>query len=40
MFAELLKTSVVVVSDIGIGLAQPLGDLRERVSLKKMEFDR
>jgi hypothetical protein len=28
----------VVVSDVGIGLAKLFRDLRERVSLKKMEF--
>ncbi len=36
-FAELLKTSIVMVSDIGIRLSQLLGDLGEGVALKEMQ---
>src|SRR5579885_2574993 len=38
--AELFKTSVVVVSNVGVGLAKPLGDLRERQPLKEMQPQR
>jgi hypothetical protein len=37
VFAELLKTSIVVVSDVGIRLAEFLSDLRKRVPLEKVE---
>src|ERR1700730_12190938 len=40
MFAELLKTTIVVVSDIGIRLAQLFSNLCECVSLKKMQPQR
>jgi hypothetical protein len=36
VFAELLKTSIVMVSDVGVGLAELLSNLFERVALKKM----
>lgn len=39
-FAELFKTSIVMVSDIGIGLSQLLGDLDEGVALKEMQPQR
>ena len=40
VFAELLKTSIVMVPDIGIGLAQLVGDLGEGVALKEMQPQR
>src|SRR5579885_1237556 len=40
MPAELLQTSIVVVSDVGGGLAKSFGDLRERQSLKEMQRQR
>src|SRR5579883_1400281 len=40
MPAELFQTSIVVVSDVGVGLAKPFGDLRERQSLKEMQRQR
>src|SRR5579885_3402573 len=40
MPAELLQTSIVVVSDVGVGLAKPFGDLRERQPLKEMQRQR
>ena len=39
-FAELFKTSIVMVSNIGIGLTQLLGDLGEGVALKEMQPQR
>jgi hypothetical protein len=35
--AELFETSIVMISDVSVGLAQLLGNLRERISLKKMK---
>jgi hypothetical protein len=37
MFADLLKASIVMVSNIPIGLAQLFGDFFERVPFKEMQ---
>src|SRR5262249_3952812 len=40
MFAELLETSVVVVSYVCVGLTELFGDFCERVSFKKVQSQR
>src|SRR6266446_1509719 len=37
MFADLLKASIVMVSNISVGLAQLLGDFFERMPFKEMQ---
>src|SRR5207302_7089252 len=37
MFADLLKASIVMVSNISVGLAQLFGDFFERIPFKEMQ---
>jgi hypothetical protein len=39
VFAELFKTSIMVIPDVGVGLAQLLSDLCERVALKEVQAE-
>jgi hypothetical protein len=38
--AELFKTTIVMISDVGVGLPQLLGNLSERVALKEVKPER
>ena len=40
MSAELLQSSVVVVSDVGVGLAEPFGDFCKRQPLEEVQPQR
>src|ERR1700746_1090785 len=39
-FAEFLETSIVMISDVGVGLTQLLGNLCERVDFKEVQLKR
>jgi hypothetical protein len=38
--AKLFKTAIVMISDIGIGLAESLGNLSEGISLEEVQLQR
>ena len=40
VFAEFLETSIVMISDVGVGLTQLLGNLCERVAFKEVQLKR
>lgn len=40
VFSKLFKPSIVMISNVGEGLTQPLGNLSERVAFKEVEPER